>query len=122
MVVSIVLLGFQELLGLGEQTSGKTDRDGEASCDPEDSLPCLCCTTDTKIGAGSEHISERVSLLQDTRHQTSCIDWTMLKCHGDGVTVDTSHEETEERSDGQELLKCLGVDGGNLEEAHFRHH
>lgn len=45
----------------------------------------------------------------------------VLKSHGNGVTVDTTHEKTEETSDGQELVECLGVNGGDLEKTENDH-
>jgi hypothetical protein len=49
----------------------------------------------------------------------------VLKCHGDGVSVNTSHEETKQTSHSQELLKGAGVDGSDLEKTkndHVKHH
>lgn len=34
--------------------------------------------------------------------------------HGDGVSVDSSHEETENGADGEELGECGAVDGCDL--------
>ena len=68
------LLCLDELLGLGEANTDKTNEDGEASTDPEDNLPGVGLTTDTKVGASSENITERVTLLENTRHQTTCVD------------------------------------------------
>jgi hypothetical protein len=45
----------------------------------------------------------------------------VLKCHGDGVSVDTSHEETEETSHSQELLESCSVDGSNLKKTQDDH-
>ena len=119
MVVSIVLLGLQELLALGEQESRETDGDGETGGNPEDGLPGLSGTADSEVGAGSEHVAERVTLLKDTGHQTTGVDWAVFEGHGDGVTVDSAHEETEERTDSEKLLEGGGVDGCDLEETHF---
>jgi len=45
----------------------------------------------------------------------------VLKRHGDGVSVDTSHEETEETPYSQELLESSSVDGSNLEKTQDDH-
>lgn len=34
--------------------------------------------------------------------------------HGDGVSVDSSHEETKNGADGEELGECGAVDGCDL--------
>tara|TARA_R110002060_G_scaffold25772_3_gene35303 strand:- start:134 stop:253 length:120 start_codon:yes stop_codon:yes gene_type:complete len=38
----------------------------------------------------------------------------MFKSHGNGIAVDTTHEQTKQASDSQELLECFAVDGGDL--------
>lgn len=45
----------------------------------------------------------------------------VLKSHGNGVTVDTSHEETKQTAHSQELLESLAVDGGNLQKTEDDH-
>lgn len=120
MVMRIRLLGLQELFALREQQSGESDGHGQASGNPENSLPCLGCSSHTEIGAGCEDVPKGVSLLQDTGHQTSCVDGAMFKSHSDGVSVNSSHEETEEGTDSEELVEGLGVDGRDLKQTHWR--
>lgn len=45
----------------------------------------------------------------------------VLKCHGDGVSVHTSHEETEQASHSEELLEGAGIDGSDLEKTENNH-
>ena len=45
----------------------------------------------------------------------------VLKRHGDGVSVNTSHEEAEETPYSQELLESSSVDGSNLEKTQDDH-
>lgn len=49
----------------------------------------------------------------------------MFKCHCDGITVDTAHEQTKQASHSQELFESLAVDGGHLKQSendHVQHH
>ena len=103
------LLSLEELLALGEANSESTNTDRDTSTCPEYNLEMLLVpgsswmgempylpgfrlTTNSQICASSQDVSKRVTLLQDTGHQTSGIDGAMLKSHCDGVTIDTSHE------------------------------
>ena len=45
----------------------------------------------------------------------------VLKRHGDGVSVNTSHEETEETTYSQELLESSSIDGSNLKKTQDDH-
>ena len=69
-----LLLCIKELLGFGEANADKTNEDGETGTDPEDSLPGVCRVTYTQVGASGENITERVTLLEDTRHKTTSVD------------------------------------------------
>jgi hypothetical protein len=82
-----VLLCLKELLGFGEAAANKTNTDGKTSSNPKDGLPGLDCTTDTQIGTGSEYVTHRITLLQDTRHETTSFGGTVLESHCDGVSV-----------------------------------
>lgn len=68
-----ILPGLNELLGLRKTAANKTNTDREAGCNPENDLPGFDCTADSEIGTCSEDIAHRISLLQDTRHQTASI-------------------------------------------------
>jgi len=119
------LLGLNELLGFRECDADETNGNGESSTNPEDGLPRLHRIANTQVGTRSEHVSKGVSLLEDTRHKTTSIGGTVLKSHGDGVTVDTAHEETKKGADSKELLEGGGVDGGDLEKTkndHIQNH
>lgn len=49
------------------------------------------------------------------------INWAVLECHGNSRAIHSAHEETEESADSKELLKCLGVDCGDLEKTENHH-
>lgn len=56
-----------------------------------------------------------------TTHQTTSIDGAILEGHGNGVTVDTTHEQTEKGAHCQELVESGAIDGCNLEETKDDH-
>jgi hypothetical protein len=66
-------LCLDELLRLRESDSNKSNKNGEAGSDPEDNLPAVGRVAYAKVGASSQNITEGVSLLQDTTHETTSI-------------------------------------------------
>jgi hypothetical protein len=60
-------------------------------------------------------------LLQDAAHETTGIDRTIFKSHRHGVPVNSSHEETEQTSDGKEFLEGITVYRSHLQEAKNDH-
>ena len=50
---------------------------------------------------------------------------TMFQSHSHSIAVHTTHEQAKQAAHGQKLLKCLAVDGTNLQHAqndHVNHH
>lgn len=115
------LLGLNELLGFREADTDEADSNGKSGSDPEDSLPALNGCTDTKVGACSTYVAERVTLLQDTGHKTTSVGWAILESHCDSVTVHTTHEQAEQTADSQELLEGCAVDCADLEQTKDPH-
>jgi hypothetical protein len=115
------LLCLDELLRLGEADADKSDSNGETGSDPEDSLPCVGCSSNSQVGAGSEHVTERVSLLEDTTHETTSVGRAVLKCHGDSIAIDTAHKKAKQGADSQELVEGCRVDGGDLKKTENDH-
>ena len=114
-------LGTNELLGFGEEEADDSNSNGQSGADPEDGFPGLGRASDTEIGTGGDDITERVTLLEDSRHETSSIDGTVFESHGNGVAIDTTHEETEERANSEKLGKGGAVYGCNLEKTKDDH-
>lgn len=119
------LLSLAELLRLGEQNTNAADGNGDPRRDPEHDLEGVGVAADTEVGARREDISERITLLKNTRHKTSCFDGAVLERHGDCVAIYTAHEETEEGSNSEELPEVLAVYRRDLEQPqdpHVHHH
>lgn len=114
-------LGTNKLLRFGEEEADDSDTNGQTGADPEDGFPGLGGTSNAEVGTGGEDIAERVALLEDSRHEASRIDGTVFESHGNGVAIDTTHEKTEERADGEKLGKGGAVDGGNLKKTKDDH-
>lgn len=134
-------LSSDELLRLWEQATDETGCERESGGDPEDRLPGLRRTSDTKIGASREDETERVTLLQNSAHQTTGIDAencvsirtqkrlfdlgceslrAVLKSHGDGISIYTTHKQAKKGTNSEKLLEGCAVDGGNLQKACHR--
>ena len=68
------LLRLEELLRLWEEDADETNCDRETGADPEHRLPGVGCATDTQVGTRGKDVTERVTLLQDTTHETTSVD------------------------------------------------
>lgn len=64
------LARFNEQLRLREAHADQAYSNGKASGDPEDSLPCVGAAAHAEIGARRADITERVALLENSRHET----------------------------------------------------
>lgn len=119
---------FDEQLRLGEADANEADTDGQASGNPEDSLPALNTATDAEVCACSTNIAKRVALLENAGHKTTSVCRTVLKrhCNSVAISVDivlallvwmcrwknihSTHEKSKQTSDSQELLERMTVD------------
>lgn len=108
------LARLNEQLRFREAHADQADSDGKSSGDPEDGLPCVDGAAHAEVCASRADIAERVALLENTRHETSSVHGTVLQCHSNGITVDTTHEKAEQRPNSKELLKRRAVDRGDL--------
>ena len=134
-----IFLGFEELLGFREADSDESNTNGDTGSSPENSLeyvismkfnpeasgathlPRLDTSTDTQVRTSSQNIAKSVSLLQYTRHKTSCIHRAMLKSHCNRITINTSHEQSEQTPHSQKLLEGRAVNGADLQQTKNNH-
>jgi len=89
-----LFLRLDELLGLGEEDTDDANGERSTGADPEEDLVRIRGGTlgsESKSESGSEEVTERVTLLEDTGEETTGFNWNGLKTHGDCVTPDTAH-------------------------------
>lgn len=106
-----LLLGTTELLALGETHAHEADKETRACTDVEQVFESIRTTTrgNAEVEDSGKEVTERVALLEDTRHQTTGLDGNGLESHGDGAAPDTAHSDTKEGANSEE-----GMVGGRV--------
>lgn len=109
-------LALDESVGLREAETVDDDQDWRAGTEPEKRSPSVRSGVDEATSEdGCEEVSECVSLLEHTRDDSSCGLWTVFKSGRRGVTVQTAHRHTVERTNSEELLVGLAETSSELE-------
>jgi hypothetical protein len=111
-----LLVGFVRL-GLVQEEAPDDEDDRRAGAEPEQRPPFVRRGADEATSKGSgEKIAKRVSLLQQTTHQTPGFDGDVLEGCGGGIAVEPSHGNAEESSASKELTIRLGETSALIDE------
>jgi len=110
-------LALNEGVGLWKTETEDDDQDWRSSTKPEKRPPSVRSGVDKAASEdGREQISECVSLLEHTRHDTSCSFWTVFESGRRRVAVQPAHRDTVDSTDSKELLVGLAETSAKFED------
>lgn len=102
------LLGADEDLALGQEEADECRERGEASRTPEERAPGRRrLRHERQVNDGGEQIADGIALLEDARREATDLDGQVFERSGCCETPDTTHRNTEEGAEGEELLESL---------------
>lgn len=107
--------GAEEDLTLWKKGTENTGKSGDTGTGPEEGAPGGL-GNEIQVDDGSDKVTARVTLLQDTAGNTTSFDGEVLEGGGGGETPDTTHTDTEETSKGEELREGLDEAGAEGED------
>ena len=91
---SALLLRLDELLGLREEDADDANGERSTGTDPEEDFVGIWGGTlrgESESEGGSEEVTERVALLENTGEETASFNRDGLETHGDCVAPNTTH-------------------------------
>ena len=101
-------LGTKEDLALREERAEDTREGRDAGGAPEEGTPGLLGLGDkVEVDDGGDEVADGVALLEDARRETTRLDGQVFESGGGGQAPDTTHGDTKEGADGEELLEGL---------------
>lgn len=92
-------------LSLGQAETEEDDQDWRASTEPEQRALSVrggadkCTSEDSR-----KQVTEDITLLQQSRDETSSRQRAVLQCSRSSIAVETAHSNTEQRSHSKELV------------------
>lgn len=102
------LLTTTESLRLGQTQTERDDQQRRASSEPVQRTPAMRgCIDETARKGRREQIPKSITLLQQTRDNTTCFGRAILERSSRSVTVQTTHGDAKDSAAGQELLVGL---------------
>lgn len=110
-------LSCTEGIGFGQAKSEEDDENWRTSSKPEKGSPAVRGGVyEATCECSREEITKCVSLLKHSRDDTtSCLGAILQSC-GRRITIKSTHGNTEQRADSQELLECLTEAGAQLKD------
>jgi hypothetical protein len=105
-VVPLLLPGTKEDLAFWKKSAQDGGESGDTGCSPEECTPSGV-GNEVEVDYGGDEVTDSVSLLHEAAGKTTSLDGEVLEGGGGSQTPDTSHADTEETSDGEELLEGL---------------
>ena len=101
-------LTLLERIGFWQTETEDDEQNRRAGTEPIQRTPAVRRSIDkTPRKCCRQKVPKSVSLLQHTRNNTTCRMRAVLQSRRGGITIQTTHRDTEQRSTGQELLVGL---------------
>ena len=105
-VSPLLLSSTDEDLAFWKESAQEGGKSGDTGSSPEESAPSGV-GNEVEVDDCGDEVADSVSLLHDTAGKTTSLDGEVLEGGGGSETPDASHADTEETSDGEELLEGL---------------